>query len=98
MESDHSYGTRLKRILASLAVVLALLPLTLLGLLRSGAMVPTGRSIRVGPLRIVTTCWSQKRFCLPLENAKLPPHDIFILLDWPGDYRHEEVLMVIPIR
>ena len=98
MEGDHSYATRLKRGLAGLAVLLALLPLILFGLLRSGAVIPTEHSIRVGPLRIATTCWSRKRFCYPLENANPPPSEVFVLIDWPGGERREEVLMVIPIR
>jgi hypothetical protein len=98
MEGDHSYATRLKRGLAGLAIVLALLPLILLGLLRSGALIPTEQSLRVGPLRIATTCWSRKRFCLPLENANPPPSEVFVLIDWPGGDRHEDVLMVILIR
>ena len=98
MEGDRSYATRLKRGMAGLAVVLALLPLILLGLLRSGAVTPTEQSFRVGPLRIATTCWSRKRFCFPLENANSPPQDVFVLIDWPGGDRHEDVLMVIPIR
>ena len=98
MERDRSYATRLKLGLAGLAVVLALLPLILLGLLRSGMVIPTEQSIRVGPLRIATTCWSRKRFCLPLENANPPPRELFVLIDWPGGDRHEDVLMVIAIR
>ena len=98
MEGDRSYATRLKRGLAGLAVVLALLPLLLLGLLRSGVVIPTEQSIRVGSLRIATTCWSRKRFCLPLENANPPPSEVFVLIDWPGGDRREDVLMVIPIR
>jgi hypothetical protein len=98
MEGDHSYATRMKRGLAGLAVVLALLPLILLGLLRSGAVIPAEQSIRVGPLRIATTCWSQKRFCVPLENANPPPREVFVLIDLPGGDRREDVLMVIPIR
>ena len=98
MEGDHSYATSLKRGLVVLAVVLALLPLILFGLLRSGAVIPTEQSIRVGPLRIATTCWSRKRFCFPLENANPPPREVFVLIDWPAGDRHEDVLMVIPIR
>jgi len=98
MEGDRSYATRLKCGLAGLAIVLALLPLILLGLLRSGALTPTEQSIRVGSLRIATTCWSRKRFCLPLENANPPPREVFVLIDWPGGDRREEVLVVIPIR
>ena len=98
MEGDRSFATRLKLGAAGLAVVLALLPLILLGLLRSGALIPTERSIRVGPLRIATTCWSRKRFCLPLENANPPPSEVFVLIDWPGGDRREDVLMVIPLR
>ena len=98
MEGDHSYATSLKRGLAGLAVVLALLPLILFGLLRSGALIPAEHSIRVGPLRIATTCWSRKRFCYPLENANPPPDEIFVLIDWPGGDRHEDVLTVFPIR
>ena len=98
MQGDHSYATRLKCGLAGLAIVLALLPLILLGLLRSGVVIPTEQSIRVGPVRIATTCWSRKRFCYPLENANPPPREVFVLIDWPGGDRHEVVLMVIPIR
>jgi hypothetical protein len=97
MEGDRSYATRLKRGLAGLAIVLALLPFILLGLLRSGAVIPTEQSFRVGPLRIATTCWSRKRFCLPLENANPPPREVFVLIDWPGGDRREDVLVVIPI-
>ena len=98
MEADRSYAARLKRGLAALAVVLALLPAILLGLLRSGAVVPTEMSFWVGPLRVATTCWSRKRFCLPLENANPPPRELFVLIDWPGGERREDVLVVIPIR
>ena len=98
MEGDRSYATRLKRGLAGLAVVLAILPLILLGLLRSEGVILTEQSIRVGPLRIATTCWSRKRFCLPLESANPPPRELFVLIDWPGGDRREDVLMVIPIR
>jgi hypothetical protein len=98
MEGDHDRAVRLKRALAGLAVVLALLPLILFGLLRSGVVSPIEQSVRVGPLRLATTCWSRKRFCLPLENANPPPREIFVLIDWPGGDRREDVLMVIPIR
>ena len=94
----RDYAVRLQRAVAGLAVVLALLPLILLGLLRSGAVIPTEQSIRVGPLRVATTCWSRKRFCLPLENANPPPRELFVLIDWPGGERREDVLVVIPIR
>jgi hypothetical protein len=89
---------RLKQALAGLAIVLVLAPLILLGLLRSGVVTPSERSIRVGPVRVATTCWSRKRFCVPMENANLPPSELFVLIDWPGGDRREDVLVVIPFR
>jgi hypothetical protein len=89
---------RLQRAVGTALVVLALLPLLLAGLLRSGVLIPTERTITIGPLRLATTCWSKKRFCLPLESANPPPSEVFILIDWPGGVRREEVLLIIPLR
>jgi hypothetical protein len=98
MRVERSYAVRLKRALTGLAIVLVLLLLLLPVLLRSEAVIPTEHSIRVGPVRLATTCWSRKRFCLPMENANPPPRELFVLIDWPGGDRREDVLMVIPIR
>ena len=98
MEGHHKRAARLKRAMAGLAIVLALLPLTLLGLLRSGVVIPSELSFRVGPLRVATTCWSRKRFCVQPENVNPPPSELFVLIDWPGGERREDVLVVVPIR
>jgi len=67
-------------------------------LLRAGVIVPAEISVRVGPVRLATTCFSRKRFCLPLENANPPPSELFILIDWPGGARTEDVITTIPLR
>jgi hypothetical protein len=33
-----------------------------------------------------------------MENANPPPRELFVLIDWPGGDRREDVLVVIPIR
>jgi hypothetical protein len=88
----------LQRAVGTFVVVLVLLPLLLASLLRFGVLLPTEQSITIGPLRLATTCWSKKRFCVPLENANPPPSEVFILIDWPGGERREEVLLIIPLR
>jgi len=81
----------------ALALVL-LTPMLLCVLLRTGALVPAEQSIALGPLRVATTCFSRKRFCLPLENSNPPPSELFVLIDWPGGERREDVLLTLPLR
>jgi hypothetical protein len=97
MDTKDRLVARLQRAVGTTFLVFALLPLLLAGLLRSGVLIPTEQSISIGPLRLATTCWSTKRFCLPLENANPPPREVFVLIDWPGGDRREEVLLIIPL-
>jgi hypothetical protein len=75
-----------------------LVPLVACALLRFDLIVPAEFSINIRPLRIATTCFSRKRFCLPMENANPPPRELFILIDWPGGDRSEDVLVAIPLK
>jgi hypothetical protein len=33
-----------------------------------------------------------------MENANPPPSELFILIDWPGGDRSEDVLVTIPLK
>lgn len=76
----------------------ALVPLALYALLRFAVIAPAEFSITIRPLRIATTCYSGKRFCLPMENANPPPSELFILIDWPDSARIEEILLTLPLH
>jgi hypothetical protein len=75
-----------------------LLPMLLCVLLRTGVVIPSEWTFALGPVRVATTCFSRKRFCLPLENANPPPSELFVLIDWPGGERREDVLLTLPLR
>lgn len=84
-----------------LALILALLlfiPAGALGLMRAGVIVPVEATVRLGPLRIATTCYSRKRFCYSHESTNPPPEELFVLIDWPDDRRREDIILTVRIR
>ena len=92
-------NSRFLRVTLVLGVTLAVfVPVLMCGLIRTRVVVPAEMAVKVGPVRVATTCYSRKRFCLPLENANLPPNELFVLLDWPGGERREDVLLVFRLR
>ena len=97
----HADERRARRLRTSLFIGLsasALIPLVICGLLRLGLMIPAEFSLKIGPMRIATTCFSRKVFCVPMENANPPPDEIFVLVNWPGGDYTEDILARLPLR
>jgi hypothetical protein len=94
--SSRAGRARLALILGGAALTLA--PLALCALIRLLVIVPAESSLDLGPVRFATTCYSRKRFCFPHENTNPPPRELFVLVDWPGGDRREDVLLVLPLR
>jgi hypothetical protein len=95
----HSRATRRARLALLLGgVALALAPLVVYVLFRMSVIVPAETSLDLGPVRLATTCYSRKVFCFPHENTNPPPRELFVLIDWPGGDRREDVLLLLPLR
>ena len=97
----HADETRARRLRSALYIGLSasvLVPLVICGLLRFGMVIPTEFSLSIGPMRIATSCFSRKVFCVPLENANPPPDEIFVLVNWPGGDYTEDILVRLPLR
>ena len=98
MHADERRARRLRTSLFFALSTVALLPLVICALLRLGLMIPAEFSLSIGPMRIATSCFSRKVFCLPLENANPPPDEIFVLVNWPGGDYTEDILVRLPLR
>ena len=98
MQADERRARRLRTSLFIGLSLFALVPLVMCGLLRFGLVTPAEFSISFGPMRIATTCFSRKTFCVPLENANPPPDELFVLVNWPGGDYAEDVLIRLPLR
>ena len=96
--SDEPHARRWRNAIFAGLALAALVPLALCALVRFAVIVPAEFSINIHPLRIATTCYSGKRFCLPLENANPAPSELFVLIDWPDSGRVEEILLTIPLQ